>query len=127
MNHEKFITSIHLRPALWDTRTYEYRNKRLKDILWIEVGDSVNITGNKKTCLFCMKLCKLTLNLLISYHIPIKDDDARKRFTSLREKYRREQKKIEMWERTGIEYDGEKVWEFFENLKFLDECFKPRK
>lgn len=46
MNHEKFITSIHLRPALWDTRTYEYRNKRLKDLLWIEVGESVNITGN---------------------------------------------------------------------------------
>lgn len=45
MNHEKFITSIHIRPALWDTRTYEYRNKRLKDLLWIEVGDSVNITG----------------------------------------------------------------------------------
>lgn len=85
--NEQFIKMVEEVPILWNLHLPHYRNRELKDQKWAEIGAQFGLSGI----------------------------EAYKKFVSLREKYKREQK---LRESKGLPQT--ECWRLFDKLKFLD-------
>lgn len=96
INDDLLVEFVHNCPIVWDLRQLNYR-KISKDDAWNEIGKRLNCTGN----------------------------EARIRFSTLREKFRKEKLIYDQCAINGEEYKS--VWPLYDRMTFLEQVIKPRR
>ncbi|XP_053696236.1 uncharacterized protein LOC128743643 [Sabethes cyaneus] len=86
--NEQFVQMVQDTPVLWNIHLPQYRNRELKDHKWREIGACFKLSGS----------------------------DAYKKFVSLREKYKRQQKLAESKNLSPTD-----CWRLYDKFKFLDQ------
>ncbi|KAG5682807.1 hypothetical protein PVAND_012134 [Polypedilum vanderplanki] len=91
---EEFVRHVQNNLILWDTRCQDYKDCKEKALVWDSVGNSCGITG----------------------------EQARLKWVSLREKYRREKLYWENIEKNGNSSNAplKEYWPLMKDMKFID-------
>ncbi|XP_037578993.2 transcription factor Adf-1-like [Dermacentor silvarum] len=97
---ERFLEAVRKFPCIYDTRKLEYRDVLRKENAW----EAIRAECGLPTAADCQKLWK-----------------------RLRDRYTREQKAIELTQRSGSGFVARKTWEFAQAMEFYKQCGRPRK
>ncbi|KAH7986595.1 hypothetical protein HPB49_025890 [Dermacentor silvarum] len=97
---ERFLEAVRKFPCIYDTRKLEYRDVLRKENAW----EAIRAECGLPTATDCQKLWK-----------------------RLRDRYTREQKAIELTQRSGSGFVARKTWEFAQAMEFYKQCGRPRK
>lgn len=91
---ETFVKYVEDNPILWDNRCQDYKDCKEKALVWDSVGNACGITG----------------------------EQARLKWVSLREKYRREKLYWENIEKNGNSSNTplKELWPLMKKMKFID-------
>lgn len=91
---EQFVKYVEDNPILWDNRCQDYKDCKEKALVWDSVGNACGITG----------------------------EQARLKWVSLREKYRREKLYWENIEKNGNSSNTplKELWPLMKKMKFID-------
>lgn len=118
VTEEYFISLVETNRLLWDKSHKEYRNSKLKEKIWADIGNDCNLSG----MLFLNKIYNF-FNTCYLYLGP----EATGLFNSIRLKYVRRKNDLKQLSRNGSSVKILKPWSLFDRLKFLDDTIIPRK
>lgn len=112
-----FINLIQNHPIVYDKSLKDFKNIRKKDDAWEDIAHQSRMDGKDVIIEYAKKNEKPNL-------ITCLVEAAKKRYFSLRQKYCREKRNIEVKRRNKIVYRN--TWVFYDRLQFLDAFIQPR-